>query len=176
MNKLISNCPLCEERALHVLSDDDKQVDNQQCINCGYVTSHLFKLDGNKKEDIEKYNSLTDDMRRWSKAANDRIWIPTIMTLPFGMLYPTDVEVVNEEDSKKIGIRVTENVMKWAFALMVDIPEEEQKNYPIPEQKDKFYTQKYDTDNRKMFDEFLYALSELNEKIKNENKVAKRQG
>ena len=171
MNKLVSNCPLCEERALHVLEDKEKKLDNQQCISCGYVTSHLFKLDG-EKEGNEKYQSLTEDMKRWSKIANGRIWIPTIMTLPFGMLYPVDVEAVSAEDSTS-ELRVTENVMKWAFAPMVDISEDEQKNYPIPEQEGKFYTQKYDTKNKKTFDEFLFALAELNEKVKNETQVDK---
>ena len=152
MNKFLSNCPLCEERSLHVLTDENETIDNQQCINCGYVTSHLFKLDGNKKQDNEKYKTLTEDMKNWSVVTNDRIWIPTIMTLPSGMLYPLDV------DGK----------MKWGFAEMVDIPEEEQKNYPIPDQVGMFYKQKYDTDNIKTYDEFLYALAELNEKLKEE--------
>ena len=151
MNKLLSNCPLCDERSLHVLSDESKELDNQQCINCGYVTSHLFKLDNNEKQDNEKYKTLTQDMKDWSVIANDRIWIPTIMTLPLGMLYPLDVE----------------GKMKWAFAEMIDIPEEEQKDFPIPNQDGKFYKQRYDTDNIKTYDEFLYALAELNDKMKN---------
>ena len=172
MNKLVSNCPLCEQKGLHVLEDKEKKLDNQQCISCGYVTSHLFKFDGSTKENNEKYQSLTEDMKRWSKIANNRIWIPTIMTLPFGMLYPTDVEVVSEEDSTS-ELKVTENIMKWAFAPMVDIPEEEQKNYPVPEQEGKFYAQKYDTENKKIFDEFLFALAELNEKVKHESQMDK---
>ena len=91
-------------------------------------------------------------MKSWSKESNDRVWIPTIMTLPLGMLYPTNVD----------------NNMKWAFAEMIQIPEEEQKNYPIPNQEGKFYSQKYDTDNEKIYDEFLYALAELNDRIKSE--------
>ena len=155
MNKIISNCPICEERALHVLQDKDKQLDNQQCISCGYVTSHLFKMDDKPKEENQKYNTLTDEMKFWSKEANGRIWIPTIMTLPLGMLYP-----INKDDE-----------MKWAFAEMVKISEEEQKKYPIPNEDGKFYAQRYDTDNMKIYDEFLYALAELNERIKNENQM-----
>ena len=152
MNKIVSNCPLCGERALHVLQDLNKGLDNQQCINCGYVTSTTFKLNKKPKEENDKYKTLTDEMKSWSKEANDRVWIPTIMTLPLGMLYPINID----------------NVMKWAFAEMVQIPEEEQKNYPIPNQDGNFYTQKYDTDNEKIYDEFLYALSDLNDRIKSE--------
>ena len=160
---------MCGERALHVLQDVEKRLDNQQCINCGYVTSHTFKLNEKPKEDNEKYNTLTNEMKSWIKESNDRIWIPTIMTLPLGMLYPIDVEVVNEEDSKIADMQVTENVMKWAFAEMIQIPKEEQKNYPIPEQDGQFYAQRYDTDNQKIYDEFIYALAELNDRIKNES-------
>ena len=169
MNKLISNCPLCGERALHVIQDIGKGLDNQQCIHCGYVTSNLFKLNKKSKEDNEKYNTLTNEMKSWIKESNDRIWIPTIMTLPLGMLYPIDVEVVNEEDSKIADMQVTENVMKWAFAEMIQIPKEEQKNYPIPDKDGEFYAQRYDTDNQKIYDEFIYALAELNDRVKNES-------
>ena len=40
MKDLISNCPLCEERALHVAGTEESQV--MQCINCGYTTSTKF--------------------------------------------------------------------------------------------------------------------------------------
>ena len=157
MDRLISNCPLCEEKSLHVLSDVQKELDNQQCINCGYVTSHLFKLNNGKKEDNEKYKSLTDEMKSWSKVENDRVWFPTIMTLPSGMLYPINLTVPNDDEDE---------VMKWAFAPMVDIPTDEQKKYPIPNTDNEFYKQRYDTDNGEIFDEFILALGTINKRVK----------
>ena len=103
MKKIISNCPLCEEHSLHVVGEEESQV--MQCINCGYVSSTKFI--GNK-ETNEEYKKLTDDMKSWVVEKNDRIWIPTILTLPIGMLYP-----IGDDD------------MKWAFAPMIEIPEEE---------------------------------------------------
>ena len=41
---IISNCPLCGDKSLHVLSLGD--TENQQCISCGYVTSDGYKLNG----------------------------------------------------------------------------------------------------------------------------------
>ena len=149
MNKIVSNCPLCGERALHVLQDLNKGLDNQQCINCGYVTSTTFKLNEKPKEENDKYKTLTDEMKSWSKEANDRVWIPTIMTLPVGMLYPTDVD----------------DVMKWAFAPMIEIPEEERKNFPNGQGG--FYEKKIDTDNPKIYDKFLVGISYINEIMKN---------
>jgi Zn ribbon nucleic-acid-binding protein len=147
---VISNCPLCGERALHVIGEKD--VKSQQCINCGYVTAEKFKYAENVDvEHFKPYQELTDDMKKWTKHNNGQIWIPTIMTLPFAILYPFD-----DKDGK----------MKWGLAEMVDIPEEERKNFPVEGQKDKFYERKYDTENTRIFDKFVLALSELNKWVK----------
>ena len=148
--KIISNCPLCEENSLHVIEEDG--IGTQQCINCGYATTNKFI---GTKEDNEMYKTLPEEMQSWSKEANGRVWIPSMITLPFGTLYPVNID--NMVNHKK--------EMKWAFAEMVDIPEEEQKNYPR-EDGNGFHTKKYDTDNHKIFDEFLYAITEMNEKAK----------
>ena len=153
MNKthLIGNCPLCGERALHVMGEGEHQT--QQCISCGYVSSERYKLaDGQSKEDNDLYKQLTPEMMEWSVVENNRIWIPTMMTLPVGMLYPS-----NSDDK----------VMVWSFAPMVDITKDEQEKYPIPGQDGKFYTQRYDTDeNVKTFKWFAEALHHVNTLMK----------
>jgi len=141
--KIVSNCPLCEEHSLHVIEEDD--IGTQQCINCGYATSTNFI---GTKEDNEPYKTLPEEMQSWSVEANDRIWIPSMITLPFGTLYPENID----------------GEMKWGFAEMVDIPEEEQKNYPAP--NGSFYTRMYDTEGCKVFDTFLEAMSKMNEEAK----------
>ena len=143
--KIISNCPLCEEKSLHVIEEDG--IGTQQCINCGYASTSKFI---GTKEDNELYKTLPEEMRSWSKEANDRIWIPTMFTLPFGTLYPTNVD----------------GEMKWGFAEMVDIPEEEQKNYPVEGDGEGYYTQMYDTENAKIYDVFLDAMVEMNKRAK----------
>ena len=90
MNDIISNCPLCKERSLHLIGKDEYQM--QQCINCGYVTFEKFKLNGSDLSKNEAYNELTDDMKNWVKIEFDRFWTPSIFTLPTGMLYPLDDE------------------------------------------------------------------------------------
>ena len=148
--KIISNCPLCEEHSLHVIGDEGT-MQTQQCINCGYATSDKFV---GTREDNEVYKTLPEEMQSWSKEENGRIWIPSMITLPFGTLYPVNID--NMVNHKK--------EMKWGYAEMVDIPEEEQKNYP--DENGGFYKQKYDTDNAKIYDEFLYAMAEMNERAK----------
>jgi ribosomal protein L37E len=152
---ILSNCTLCGERSLHVLGQDG--IQSMQCISCGYASSDRF---AGYKETNDAYKELTDEMKEWSKESNGRIWIPTIMTLPFGILYPLDVDnLVNHQKE-----------MKWGFAPMVYIPEEEQKDYPVEGQPDTFYKRRYDTDNPKVFDDFISALSEVNEKAKEQGK------
>ena len=144
--KIVSNCPLCEEKSLHVIEEDG--IGTQQCINCGYASTSKFI---GTKEDNEMYKTLPEEMQSWSKEQNGRIWIPTMFTLPFGTLYPVNI------DGK----------MKWGFAEMVDIPEEEQKNYP--DETGGFYKQMYDTVNQKVYDIFLDAMIEMNERAKDLN-------
>ena len=138
--KIISNCPLCEKHALHVIGENETQT--QQCINCGYVTSEKLKLNGMLKQDSEEYKKLTGEMQKWSTVKNDRIWLPTMMILPFGMLYP-------------IGDKNGE--LQWAFSEMVDIPEEEQKKYPREDGKG-FHNKRMDTDNAKIYDLFHHRV------------------
>ena len=151
---IISNCVLCNEHSLHIIGE--KEYESQQCINCGYVSSEKFKLNNKNVEENESYQQLTDQLKKWSKVENDRIWIPTILTLPFGMLYPLNVD--NMVDHKV--------ELKWAFADMVDIPEEERKNYPVDGDSNKFYERRIDVDNAKMYDDFLEAMAYINQKTK----------
>ena len=70
------------------------------------------------------------------------------MTLPFGMFYP-----FNEDGN-----------MKWAYAKMIDIPEDKKKNYP--DGNGGFFERMYDTENVQTYDEFLYAMADVNEDAK----------
>ena len=145
MKDLISNCFLCDEKALHVAGQEEAQV--MQCINCGYVTSTKYI---GTKETNEEFQKLGEDMKKWAIEKNDRIWIPSVIALPVGMLYPVDIK----------------NEMKWAFAPMVEIPEEKRKNFPNPSVPGKFYDKKVDTDNVILYDIFLEGMSRVNELLK----------
>ena len=64
------------------------------------------------------------------------------------MLYP-----INENDK-----------MKWSLAFMVEIQEEDRENFPNP--NGGFYEKRIDTENAKVFDNFIDAMVKLNEKAK----------
>jgi len=158
--RIISDCQLCNNRSLHVLGEGNLKL--LQCISCGYTSTDKFL---GTREDNKEYQKLTEDMKNWAVENEGRIWIPTMMTLPTGMLYPFN-EKPNDEVDK---------VMRWGYAKMIDIPEEERKHYPIPNQKDMFYKKTYDVDNAKTYTTFFEAMVEINEEIKqqssNPNKV-----
>ena len=147
MNSIISNCPLCEEHSLHVVGEGNAEI--HQCINCGYVSSPKYI---GTKETNEEYQKLTDDMKKWAVEKNDRIWIPTMMTLPTAMLYPIDGE---------------DGVMVWAYAPIIEIPEDKRKDYPKPDGG--YYDKTYDVDNPVIYKVFIEAISYINEKAKKQN-------
>ena len=149
MKDIISNCFLCGEHSLHVAGTEDAQV--MQCINCGYTTSTKFK---GIKADNEEFQKLGEDMKNWAKEENGHIWIPSIITLPIGMLYPVNIK----------------KEMKWAFAPMIEIPEEERKKYPNPSTPGKFYDKKIDTDNATLYDLFLEGMTKINNLLTKINK------
>ena len=153
MDNMIGNCPLCEEHSLHMIGEKESQL--MQCIWCGYVSSPKFV---GKREDNEEYQKLTDDMKGWSKEALNRIWIPSLFTLPDGMIYPE-----NEN-----------GVMKWKLAELIDIPEEERKNYPVGDGTDKLYDKRYQTEKPKVYDYFYEVMLVVNEKAKNKVKLERQ--
>ena len=146
MKDLVGNCFLCEEKALHIAGTEEAQI--MQCINCGYVTS--TKYIGTKKTNKE-FQKLGEDMKKWAKEEHGRVWIPSIITLPVGMLYPIDID----------------DEMKWSFAPMVEIPEEERKNFPNG--NGGFYEKKIDTDNPTIYDEFVNGMVYINNLLKSKS-------
>ena len=143
MKDLISNCFLCEEKALHVAGTEESQV--MQCINCGYTTTTKFT---GTKETNEEFQKLGEDMKNWAVESNGKIWIPSIITLPIGMLYPINVK----------------KELKWSFAPLVEIPEVERENFP--NEHGGFYERKIDTDNAVVYDLFLEGMTKINELLK----------
>ena len=163
MKDLISNCFLCEERALHVAGTEEAQV--MQCINCGYTTSTKFT---GTKETNEEFQKLGEDMKNWAIEKNGKIWIPSIITLPIGMLYPINKTIVDGVGEVGDGVK---KELKWAFAPMVEIPEEERENFP--NEQGGFYERKIDTDNAVTYDLFLEGMTTINKLLKEKHQGKK---
>jgi|TARA_B100001971_G_C17873861_1_gene374608 Zn ribbon nucleic-acid-binding protein len=145
--KIISNCALCEEHSLHVIETDDTTM--MQCLFCGYATSN--KLVGDKEINAE-YHKLPDDMKRWSKEKDGQVWIPGILTLPEGMIYPIDID----------------GHMSWAYADIKPIPLDEREKFN--DSTGTVYEVFYDVDNAVIYKKFYECLLELNIKVR-ENRL-----
>ena len=151
--KIVIDCPLCEENELQVLKDEGKEL--MQCISCGYSTSDSMM---GTKEDCENFKGMDSNLRGWAKEAKGYVWVPTVLNLEIGILYPSG-------DGNKELI--------WAFAPLIHISEEEQKNYPVGDGT--FYKTRYDTEKEIHFDGFAKGLLEIDMVIKAKKK-AEEQG
>jgi len=150
---IVGDCPLCLEHTLQVTYEVEKLM---QCLHCGYASADKYSLDENGIESNEAYKQLTEEMKGWSKTAMNRIWIPSILTLPTAMIFP-----VNAQEE-----------MKWSYAELVDVNEDEREDYRNPEGG--YYTQRYDTDNAEMFDEFYLCLFMLTKGKDGKKKIQSR--
>tara|TARA_B100000287_G_scaffold404683_1_gene427581 strand:+ start:2805 stop:3308 length:504 start_codon:yes stop_codon:yes gene_type:complete len=139
-HRVVINCPLCGDKELHLVQDD---LNSMQCLSCGYSTNDTYTGDPEK---CEPFLNLDEDLRKWAEESQGQMWIPSVLRLPIGLYYPID------KDDK----------MKWALAPLVSIPEDEQKNYPVEGQEDKFHTKKYDVENELYFNNFGKGLKQVN--------------
>ena len=142
--KITSNCPLCTAHELHVVEENNSKF--MQCLDCGYATSDKFKMSDEKTKNAI-YDKLTYEMKKWSKECNGSVWIPGMLTLPEGMIYPVDKD----------------GVMMWGYSKMVDIPEDEQKNYKNSDGG--FYEKRYDQESSEFFETFKESLAKARSKI-----------
>jgi len=147
---IVIKCNLCGEKSLHINKIENSENDTRQCINCGYATNTGLKgtMDENKT-----FNNFSDFIKKWSVVSDGHIWFPSMINLPIGSLYP-----VEKNDT-----------LKWAYVKVVDIPEEEQKNYPDETNPGEFLTKTLDYENQQIFDEYLLALATIRDEVKSVN-------
>ena len=135
VNEILTQCLLCEKRALQIIEQNISQ-----CLNCGYVTTEKFE---GTKESCEEFKKLPEDMQKMAVEKNNFIWIPSVVTLPNGVINPVLVD----------------STIFWAFSPSIKISKEEQINYP--DDKGGFFEYKYDREQTKLFKDFFSAIQTL---------------
>jgi len=138
--KVVIDCPICDEHELQVVNDETKEL--MQCISCGYSTSG--DMEGTI-ENCENFKKIDSSLKKWAKEAKGHVWIPSVLNLELGVFYPIDGK---------------DGEMTWAFAPLVEIPEDEQKNYPIADGSGNYKT-KYDLEKQITFEGFANGLVEI---------------
>ena len=118
-------------------------------MSCGY-TSTTLNLVGS--EVIKHYEENTAELikdLKWIDSNTNLIWYPIVLNFPsFGIIFPNGT---NTSD------------WSWTAAPAVDIPVEEQKNYPIVGETNQYYTRRVDMKASKSFgrDDFYNACKFL---------------
>ena len=111
-------------------------VDSYMCVSCGYTTTSM-NVEGSQT--IKEYEELTAELvkeLRWVDE-NNLVWYPIVLNFPsFGIIFPDGTSAAD---------------WKWTAAPAVDIPAEEQKNYPVPGQPDQYYARRIDLKAGKSF-------------------------
>lgn len=137
-------CDVCGKNT--ALEEEYEGITSWMCISCGYTTNTRMKK--NCKELLMSPITI-QNLKHWDKTRK-LYWILTVINMPTrGILFP-------EEHGKQI---------IWNYVPMVEIPESEQKDYPIPNQ-DGYYKKKLDSDQSKKFTRFSDALTEMGAIIK----------
>jgi len=147
---IVIKCKLCNKKSLHINKIENSENDTRQCINCGYAsnTSLMGKMDEN-----EIFNNFSEFIKKWSIVSDGHIWFPSMINLPIGSLYPVDKN----------------GTLMWAFVKVVDIPKEEQKNYPDESKPGEFLTKTLDYENQELFDEYIIGLATIRDEVKSIN-------
>lgn len=128
---------------------DDTKVKSYMCVGCGYTTTTL-NVEGSPV--VSEYEETTAELikgLRWVDTNTNLVWYPIVLNFPsFGIIFP---DGTSEQD------------WGWKAAPAIDIPEEEQKKYPIPGHKDAYYTKRIDMSKGMNYpsDEFYAACKFL---------------
>lgn len=146
MEPIKITCPHCgEENACFEETQtmpDGTEVKSYMCMSCGY-TSTTLNVEGSKV--IEEYESKTAELikeLRWVDPSTNLVWYPIVLNFPsFGIIFPDGTSKYD---------------WKWTAAPAVDIPLDEQKNFPIPGSSDEFYTRRVDMKASKSFDKISF--------------------
>jgi Zn ribbon nucleic-acid-binding protein len=143
------DCVLCKaERSVFLLPED--KLKTMQCLSCGYASSNRYLGD---PENNEMYKTLNSDMQKMAIVDSERIWIPSLLTLPDGLISPINVE----------------DKLLWSVVPAIDIKEEEKEEYP--DGAGGYYKKRYDNTQTKLFNSFGDALKEITAKKSNEMKL-----
>jgi hypothetical protein len=109
------------------------------------MSSSLYSKDNADK--VENTSQLVNELKFFDDERGI-YWYPSVVNMgPKGIIFPEG----NVEH------------WVWKYAEVVEVPKEEQKQYPIPDKEGEFYTEKLDIDNATTYGqyEFLEACKTM---------------
>jgi ribosomal protein L37AE/L43A len=139
-------CPFCN--SMNCFQEEYKTTKSWLCMNCGYTSLNLYKNHSSElKEILNSSPQLIIDLKKYDEE-RQIWWFLSVINIPNkGILYPEG----------------TPEIWEWVYAPSVPIPEEERKDYPIPNQDDRFYDSRLAIEQSQRFpsDQFYNAIKEM---------------
>ena len=130
-----------------IVEYDEKFRESRMCMVSGYTTSELYKVDSLDIEKIEKSTSkFIRDMRYEDKDLG-QYWYLSTITTSNGIIYP--------EGNK--------DHYEWVFSPVIQLTEEEKKEYPVPGKEGEYYETRVGIEHSQRFQShnFLGACKSL---------------
>lgn len=143
-NKIL--CPHCNALECYIESEND--INSYLCMSCGYTTNSLFKVDSSELEMWEENTPILIKQSKFVDPTN-LVWYPSVLNFPSkGMVFPDGTSELD---------------WKWRVAKIIDIPETERENYPVPGKDGEFYSSKLDIENSTFYErnDFTAACVDL---------------
>jgi hypothetical protein len=128
---------------------EPKTHESYLCVQCGYMSLSLYKPGSDiLKNMLDKSADIVGELQLEDKE-RDMVWLPSVLNMgEKGIIYPEGKD---------------KSEWCWKFAGIKKLNEEEQKDYPIPNQDGKFYTQILDVKSAKTYDklDFFSACQDM---------------
>jgi hypothetical protein len=126
------------------------------CMTCGFTTNETMEEESETLKQAEEHTAdFIRDLKQVHLSVNGKTlaWFPTVITMPEkGMIFPEPIE----------------GDWKWTVVKSIAIPEEDRKNYPIPDHDsskglEAYYKNRMDMENPKRYEKlcFMDAAEEL---------------
>ena len=140
----VIDCPICYDRD-SCFEDTQEKFKSYMCFNCGFMSSSHYTKENT--DNTENTSQLVNDLKFFDDE-RQIYWYPSVVNMgPKGIIFP-------EGDTKE---------WFWKYAKVVQIPEEEQEQYPVLDKDGEFYKEKLDVENSLSFGqyEFLKACKKM---------------
>ena len=124
-----------------VVETDQNGIESRICMDTGYTTVSKYKLDS---PEVSEYESSTSQLIRDLRFTDEELgqyWYLTTVMFSTGMIYPEG----------------TPNDWKWVYAPVINIPKDEQKNYPIPGKPGEYYETRLGIDVAEYYESTQFA-------------------
>ena len=133
----VIDCPVCYDPD-RCFEDIQEKFNSYMCFNCGFMSNSLYTEENLDK--VENTSKLVNELK-YLDDERKIYWYPSVVNMgKLGIIFPEG----NVEH------------WVWKYAKVVEVPEEELKDYPIPDKEGEFYTEKLDIDNAQIFGQYEF--------------------